>query len=58
MKTTESKQDEGSKMSSSLMKLPTDADSTIKSDPKESDTESKEDSLANMIASVRKELFR
>jgi hypothetical protein len=58
MKTTESKEDKGFEMSSNLMKLPTDADSTIKSDPKESDTESKEDSLANMIASVRKESFK
>ncbi len=58
MKITESKQDDGSKMSSNLMKLPTDTDSTIKSDPKESDTESKEDSLANMIASAWKELYR
>jgi len=58
MNTTESKEDKGSELSSNLMKLPTDADSNIKSDPKESDTESKEDSLANMIASVRKELFK
>jgi hypothetical protein len=58
MKITESKQDDGSKTSSNLMKLPMDTNSTIKSDPKESDTESKEDSLANMIASARKELFR
>jgi hypothetical protein len=40
------------------MKLPTDTNSTIKSNPKELDTELKEDSLANMIASARKELFR
>ncbi len=45
-------------MSSNLTKLPTDADSTIKSDPKESDTVSKEDTLANMIASAWKELFK
>jgi hypothetical protein len=43
---------------SNLIKLPTDTDSTIKNDPKESDSESKEDSLANMIASARKELLR
>jgi hypothetical protein len=58
MKITESKQDDGSVTSSNLMKLPMDTNSTIKSNPKESDTESKEDSLANMIASARKELFR
>jgi hypothetical protein len=58
MKITESKQDNGSKTSSNLMKLPMDTNSTIKSNPKESDTESKEDSLANMIAIARKELFR
>jgi hypothetical protein len=40
------------------MKLPTDTNSTIKSNPKELDTELKEDSLANMIASAQKELFR
>jgi hypothetical protein len=58
MKVTESKQDNGSKTSSNLMKLPMDTNSTIKSNPKESDTESKEDSLANMIAKARKELFK
>ncbi len=58
MKITESKQDDGSETSSNLMKLLMDTDSTIKSNLKESDTESKEDSLANMIASARKELLR
>ncbi len=58
MKITESKQDDGSETSSNLMKLPTDTDITIKSNPNELDTESKKDSLANMIASAQKELFR
>jgi hypothetical protein len=34
------------------------ANSTIESDPKESDTESKADSLNDMIASARKEIFK
>ncbi len=58
MKITESKRDDNSKTSSNVMKLPTDADSTIKSDPKELDTESKADSLNDMIGSARKELFK
>ncbi len=58
MKITESKQGDTSKTSSNVMKLPTDANSTIKSDLKESDTESKADSLNDMIASARKELFK
>jgi hypothetical protein len=58
MKITESKQDYTSKTSSNAMKLPTDANSTIKSDLKELDTESKADSLNDMIGSARKVLFK
>jgi hypothetical protein len=58
MKITESKQDDTSKTSSNVMKLPADANSTIKSDPKELDTESKADSLNDMIVSARKEHFK
>jgi hypothetical protein len=57
MKITKSKLDDTSVTSSNVMKLPTDADSTIKSDPKELDTESKADSLNDMITSAQKELF-
>ncbi len=41
-----------------MMKLPSDANSTIKSDLKELDTESKADSLNDMIGSARKVLFK
>jgi hypothetical protein len=58
MKITKSKLDDTSVTSSNVMKLPTDANSTIKSDPKDSDTESKADSLNDMIASAQKELFK
>ncbi len=58
MKITELKRDDTSKTSSNVMKLPMDANSTIKSDPKELDAESKVDSLNDMIASARKELFK
>ncbi len=50
--------DDTSNTSSKVMKLLTDADSTVKSDPKGSDTESKADSLNDMIESARKELFK
>jgi hypothetical protein len=43
--------------SSNIMKI-VGVDSTAKSDPKESDTKSKEDSLSNMIASTHKTLFK
>jgi hypothetical protein len=58
MKITKSKLDDTAVTSSNVMKLPTDANSTIKSDPKELDMESKVDSLNDMIASARKELLK
>ncbi len=50
--------DNTSNTSSKVMKLPTDEGSTVKLDPKELDTESKADSLNDMIESARKELFK
>ncbi len=58
MKITKSKLDDTSVTSSNMMKLPTGSNSTIKSDPKESDTESKADSLNDMIVSAYEELFK
>ena len=43
---------------SNLGRQTTDADSSTKSDPKDSDSWSKPDSLADVIASTRKELFK
>ena len=48
---------EAAHVDSNLGRQTTDADSSTKSDPKDSDSGSKPDSLADVIASARKELF-
>ena len=48
---------EAAHVDSNLGRQTMDADSSTKSDPKDSDSGSKPDSLADVIASARKELF-
>lgn len=48
---------EAAHVGSNLGRQTTDADSSTKSNPKDSDSGSKPDSLADVIASARKELF-
>jgi hypothetical protein len=57
MKTNDVNSNDTSATSSNIMKI-TDTNGTAKSDSKELDIESKEDSLSNMIASGQKTLFK
>ncbi len=58
MKLMEIEHDERSGLGGNLGGQTTDADSSTKSDPKDMNSGLKPDSLANAIASARKELFK